>query len=356
MVDAACHVLASVASQCAVNLHLEVFDAAANFRPGAAGDNHLSKEAEQFCEEIFGQDGVILAGAAGGRFVYEMRRRFQLYYKLNPLRSYPELARVSRLKGIEAIDILVVRENLGGLYQGESQFVAGSGEISHTFVQHEDQVRAVLHVGAQAARARRNSLSVIGKQSGLPEIYSLWRRCALDIAESYGVEVTLYDIDYAAYQLLQQPEAFDVIVAPNCFGDILSDLGGLFAGSRGLTFGASYSANGAAVYQTNHGAAHDLAGTDRANPAGQIFSGAMMLREAFQLEGGAQLVENAVRAVWKAGWRTVDLREPQCRIAGTQRFAELVADEIRAAVVHDGEACSVAGSRSFAAPTELQPQ
>jgi 3-isopropylmalate dehydrogenase len=303
----------------------------------------LSKEGAKFCEDIFARGGTILAGAAGGRFVYDMRRRFQLYYKLNPLRSYRELAGVSRLKASEPIDILVVRENLGGLYQGKSQLVGDDREVWHTFGQSEDQVRAVLNVGAKAARARRNSLVVVGKQSGLPELYSLWRRCALEVKEALGVKVTLADIDYAAYQLLQEPDFFNVIVAPNCFGDILSDLGGLFAGSRGLTFGASYAADGSAVYQTNHGAANDLAGSDRANPVGQIFSVAMMLRETFQLEEEAQLMEDAVRAVWAAGWRTADLGESHCQIAGTQQFAELVSKGIRATVVRNREACSVAG-------------
>jgi len=342
VIDATCHVMASVASECAIDLRLERFDLA-DASLESDPNNHLSKKATQFCEEIFARGGAILAGAAGGRFVYDMRRRFQLYYKLNPLRSYSELAGISRLKAIEPIDILVVRENLGGLYQGKSKLVGDEREVWHTFAQSEDQVRAVLNVGAKAARARRNSLVVVGKQSGLPDIYGLWRRCALEIGESMDVKVALADIDYASYQLLQQPDFFDVIVAPNCFGDILSDLGGLFAGSRGLTFGASYAADGSAVYQTNHGAAHDLAGTDRANPVGQIFSMAMMLRETFGLGEEAELVEDAVRAVWAAAWRTADLAGPHCRIVGTQQFAELVAKEIRAAVVRNREACPVAG-------------
>jgi 3-isopropylmalate dehydrogenase len=342
VIDATCHVLASVASECAIDLRLKRFDVAdAAFKTERS--NQLSNEATQFCEDIFAQGGAIIAGAAGGRFVYDMRRRFQLYYKLNPLRSYPELAGVSRLRAIKQIDILIARENLGGLYQGNSKIVGDEREVWHTFVQSEDQVRAVLKIGAKAARARRNCLAVIGKQSGLPEIYSLWRRCALEIGASSGVKVTLTDIDYASYQLVQQPDFFDVIVAPNCFGDILSDLGGLFAGSRGLTFGASYAVDGSAVYQTNHGAAHDLAGTDRVNPVGQIFSAAMMLRETFGLGEEAQLLEDAVRAVWAAAWRTADLAEPHCRIVGTQQFAELVAKEIRAAVVRNREACPVAG-------------
>jgi 3-isopropylmalate dehydrogenase len=339
VIDAACHVLEAVASQSGIALQLETHDDAR--RPAKAASNHLSEEVVEFCNEIFARGGAILTGAAGGRFVYDMRKRFQLYYKLNPLRSYPELASVSRLKPVEGVDILVVRENLGDLYQGES--IGDGSKVSHTFVHRKEQVSAVLEVGAKAARERRNLLAVVGKESGLPMIHSLWRRCALDIGEALGVEVTFYDVDYAAYKLLQEPESFDVIVAPNCFGDILSDLGGLLAGSRGLTFGASYSTDGAAVYQTNHGAVHDLAGTDKANPVGQIFSAAMMLRETFQLEHQAQLVEDAVGAVWRANWRTVDLCEPRCGIAGTQQFAQLVAEEICATTVRDREACSAVG-------------
>jgi 3-isopropylmalate dehydrogenase len=344
LVDAACHVLTAVAAQSGIDLQLETYEAGPS-STGADCSNHLSRGVAQFCEEIFARDGAILAGAAGGRFVYDMRRHFHLYYKLNPLRSYRELARIVPVKTREAVDILVVRENLGGLYQGKTveRIVGDRSEVSHTFMQREDEVRAVLDVAAEAARARRNSLAVVGKQSGLPEIYSLWRRCALDAGRSYGVKVTLYDIDYAAYKLLHEPGSFDVVVAPNCFGDILSDLGGLLAGSRGLTFGASYSANGAAVYQTNHGAAHDLAGSDRANPVAQIFSVAMMLRQTFQLKEEAQLVEDAVRAVWRAKWRTADLRESGCRIARTQQFADLVSEEICAAVFRDREACFAAG-------------
>ncbi len=287
-----------------------------------------------------------MAGAVGGRFVYDMRRRFQLYYKLNPLRSFPELTGACRLKmRDQPIDILVVRENLGGIYQGESvdNFASDGREISHIFVQREDQVRAVLQVAAKVARSRRGSLAVVGKQSGLPRIHSLWSQNALEISEALGVEVRFLDIDYAAYKLLQEPESFDVIVAPNCFGDILSDLGGILAGARGLTFGASYSTEGAAVYQTNHGAAHDLARTDTANPVGQIFSAAMMLRESFYLDDEAQWIEDAVRAVWRANWRTADLAERGCRIAGTQEFAQLVAAEICRAAVPHREACSAAG-------------
>ena len=198
-------------------------------------------------------------------------------------------------------------------------------------------------VAVAAAQRRRNILAVIGKNSGLPSIHSLWRTCALDVARDSGVEVSLLDVDYAAYKLLQEPESFDVIVAPNCFGDILSDLGGVLAGSRGLTFGASYAADGAAVYQTNHGAAHDREDTNTANPAGQIFSLAMMLRQSFGLHAAARFIEDSVRAVWRTRWRTADLMEPGCKVAGTRQFAELVACEIQSPAMRKYEACSTAG-------------
>ncbi|PYI56000.1 MAG: 3-isopropylmalate dehydrogenase [Verrucomicrobia bacterium] len=344
LIDAACSVLDAVAESCRLNFCVKT-GGDIGFLSAERTGEFLTDEVAEFCREIFADGGAIMAGAAGGRFVYDMRRRFDLYYKLNPLRSYSELRDVCRITlPAKPLDILVVRENLQDVYQGNSVEASceDGREILHTCVHREKQVRAVLEVAATAAQRRRNILFVIGKNSGLPAIHSLWRACALEVAGASGVNVLLLDIDYAAYKLLQEPESFDVVVAPNCFGDILSDLGGVLAGSRGLTFGASYAADGAAVYQTNHGAAHDRAETDTANPVGQIFSMAMMLRESFSLQSAARLIEDAVQAVWRAGWRTADLTEPGCKVAGTRQFGELVAREIQSAGVREYEACSAA--------------
>lgn len=305
---------------------------------------YLSDEVADFCSEIFGANGAILAGAAGGRFVYDMRRRYHLYYKLNPLRSYPELRNVCRIKlPSRPLDILVVRENLQGIYHGDAvELNNGEGrEVLHSFLHTENQVRAVLAKGIELAAKRRNAVAVIGKTSGTPALAALWRDCAIEMSRGQSVDLTFVDIDYAAYKLLQEPESFDVIVAPNCFADILSDLGGVLAGSRGLTFGGSFSSNGAAVYQTNHGAAHDRAGSDTANPVAQIFAVAMMFRESFALPSVASAIEDAVRSLWRARWRTPDLAEPGCRLAGTRQFGDLVAGEISLTAAR--EACSAAG-------------
>jgi len=337
LIDAALRVLKGVAENRGLKFQIETGGEIGSLSARRNGE-YLSGEVIEFCRKIFDVGGAILAGPAGGRFVYDMRRRFNLYYKLNPLRSYQELRDVCRIKlPVKPINVLLVRENLQGIYQGDSveNSCEDGREVSHTFVHNEKQVRAVLEVAAAVARSRRNLLTVVGKNSGAPAVHALWGACAMEVSQAAGVEFSMLDVDYAAYKLLQEPGFFDVIAAPNCFGDILSDLGGVLAGSRGLTFGASYSAKGAAVYQTNHGAAYDIAGSDMANPAGQIFSVAMMLRETFGLRMEAKLVEDSVRGVWRNGWRTADLAEPGCKIAGTRQFGELVAGEICNAVIQD---------------------
>jgi 3-isopropylmalate dehydrogenase len=99
-------------------------------------------------------------------------------------------------------------------------------------------------------------------------------------------------------------------------------------GSRGMSFSGNFSASGAAVYQTNHGSAHDLAGRGSANPLGQIASAAMMLRESLGLTREAALVESGVEEVLRMGFRTVDIAEPGTTVVGTSELAGRVATEI----------------------------
>ena len=170
---------------------------------------------------------------------------------------------------------------------------------------------------------------MVTKPNGVPTISNLWLRCAREIATAYQIPLRELEIDYAAFALIQDPRQFDVIVTPNLFGDILSDVGGVLLGSRGLCYGGSFSDTGVAIYQTNHGAAHDLAGTDRANPVGQIYSLAMMLRESFGLPREAIGIHAAVDQVWHKGVRTDDLAEPGCQSVGTQEMARLIAEAVR---------------------------
>ena len=225
----------------------------------------------------------------------------------------------------------MVREGVSGLYQGTWELESRPGEPrrgTHTFSYTETDVRRVVGAAARMARRRRGVLTVIYKEAGAPSISELWRDCGTSIAAETGVACNFLDIDYSAYRLLQHPREFDVVVAPNLFGDILSDVGGVLLGSRALTHGGNFGADGSAFYQTNHGAAYDLAGTDRANPVGQLFSLSLLLHESFGLSGSARRIERAVRDVWAAGWRTEDLAGEGCAVVGTRRFAHLVSAAI----------------------------
>lgn len=295
----------------------------------------LTDEVASFCADTFAAGGAVLAGAGGGRFVYDLRRRFDLFCKLNPIRTWRALGTATRLRcrRPDEVDVLVVRENVGGVYYSEWRDDDAPGErVLHQRTTHTGLgIRRVVDAAARMAALRRGQLAVVVKRGGLPELSLLWETAARDAAAAHGIQASPLDVDLAAYRIVQEPESLDVVVAPNLFADVLSDLGGVIAGSRALTCGGSFGADGAAVYQTNHGSAHDLARTDRANPAGQVLALAMLLRESFALERAAALIEDALEDVWSRGVRTADLAEPGAPVVGTREMGRRLVDAVGAA-------------------------
>lgn len=288
----------------------------------------LSEEVVEFCESVFDRGGAILNGPGGGRYVYELRDRLDLFFKITPLQANIALPQASRLKlgVVRDLDVLVVRENSGGVYQGSWREHSDDRPATHSFQYSRRQVERFLTASARLAASRRGDLTVVWKESGVPSISRLWRECAERAAERFELRLTMVDVDLAAYRLIHEPASFDVAAAPNLFGDVLGDLGAALLGSRGVSFSGNFNGRGGAVYQTNHGAAYDLEGADRANPVGQILSAAMMLRESFALDEEAAAVEEGVRQVWREGWRTADVAAAGGRVVGTRAFADLVAD------------------------------
>lgn len=292
----------------------------------------LPESTAKFCAEIFGERGAILSGPGGGRYVYDLRRQFDLFCKFVPVRPRPELAGAGRIapQHLQGVDLLIVRDNVSGVYQGQwrERSAAGGRIAEHSFGYSEGEVQRLVSVAARAAAGRRGQMHLIIKDGGVPAISALWRDIGRSLARQLGVEAVFMNVDLAAYELIQRPGQFDVMVAPNLFGDILADITGVLVGSRGLTFSGNFDSHGNAVYQTNHGCAHDLAGTDKANPAGQILSLAMLLRESFGLDDAAKLIERSLAEVWREGWRTEDLLESGCRVLGTQAMTEQVRQQI----------------------------
>ena len=299
-------------------------------RRGRESDGRHIEECVEFCRSIFTAGGAVLCGPMGGRFVYDLRAAFDLYCKLVPLRPSPALADVSivRPERLTGVDVVIVRENVGGLYFGESGRREG-GRVAYQHVLYSaDQVARIIEVAARLARLRRGRLSVVVKTGGVPEVSALWSEHAATVASAHGVDLEVIEVDNASFQLVADPGRFDVVVAPNLFGDLLADAATVLLGSRGMSYSANFGPEGRAVYQTGHGAAHDLAGTDRANPVAQILSVAMLLRESFALAREALRIESAVESVLASGVRTPDIAGPGSRIVGTRELAECIAMEV----------------------------
>ncbi len=298
-----------------------------------AGGPALNDDAVAFFGGVFARGGAILSGPGGHRFVYDLRRRFDLYCKVSPITVDEELLGVSRLRPelVRDLDLLVVRDNAGGVYQGRWEAGAdpsGQRYAEHAFGYRENEVRRIVEVGARLAVRRTGQLRVVAKHGGVPTITDLWQDITREVAARHGLDARVVDVDLAAYQLLHDPRAFDVVVCPNMVGDILGDLLAVALGSRGLSYSGNFMADGGAVYQTNHGSAFDLVGRDCANPVAHLYALAMLLADSFGLEAEAGWIRAAVKSVWRAGFKTADIAGPGDNVVGTRELGARIADAV----------------------------
>jgi 3-isopropylmalate dehydrogenase len=293
----------------------------------------LSDEVCGLVSTIFDQAGAVLCGPGGGRFVYDLRSRFDLFCKFTPVIATRALddTGVLRPEVRRNVDILLVRENTGGLYFGEwGQRPAGNGDTSayHHVSYDRSSVERLLRVAFRTAEQRTGRLCLVVKRGGIPSISRLWIEVLETLGSGHAVETSVLDIDNAAYQIVSAPGNFDVVVSPNMLGDVLADVAALLLTSRGMSYSGNFGIEGRAVYQTGHGSAHDLAGTDTANPIGQILSLAMMLRESFGATVAADAIEKSVEDVLRAGWRTRDIAGPGTRTIGTGEMGLRIATAV----------------------------
>ena len=294
----------------------------------------LTDEVAAFCQQSFGRGVPLFCGPGGDRFVYELRKKFDIYVKFVPLLPLPALQDTGPMRpaAVRGVDILLIRDNVGGVYQGSwhVEQAAQGRRAHHSFHYDEAQVRRIAALAVAAARQRRGRLCVVHKPGGTPAISELWVDVARECAAGSGVELRFLEVDTAAYLLLAEATSFDVVVTPNLFGDVLADAAALLLGSRGMSYSWNVNASGNAVYQTAHGAAHDLAGRGVANPLGQIQSLAALLHESFGLSRLARALFAACDRVLAAGWRTADILAPGSRLLSTADMGAAVADEFAA--------------------------
>ena len=263
-----------------------------------------------------------------------LRGGLDLYANIRPARTRPGLSKTDA-----EMDLVIMRENTEGFYADRNMF-AGSGEFMPT----ADVALAVRKITAFAckriarrsfelARRRRKRVTAIHKANNLILTDGLFLREVRKVAADYP-DVVLEEVivDAMAALLVRHPEAFDVIVTTNLYGDILSDLASELSGSLGLA-GSLNAGDDAAAAQAQHGSAPDIAGKDQANPTSLILSTAMLLNWLGErlgrddLADAGRAIDGAVdTALSQPDKRTADLGGPM----GTREFAEYIAESFSA--------------------------
>jgi len=302
------------------------------FRQGLIGGCAIDAAGTALPEETLAaclSSDAVLLGAVGGpqwsdprasvrpeQGLLRLRREMGVYANLRPVKVLDALAEASPLRPerVRGVDLLIVRELTGGLYFGQPQgreMLDGERSAVDTLRYSEGEIRRVVRVAFELARGRRKKLTSVDKANVLASS-RLWREVTHEVAAEYP-DVTVEDIlvDACAMYLINRPADFDVIVAENMFGDILSDEASMITGSMGMLPSASLGMpGGPGLYEPIHGSAPDIAGKGIANPLATILSAAMLLRSSLGLDEEADALEAAVAKVLDEGWRTADIARP----------------------------------------------
>ncbi len=240
-----------------------------------------------------------------------LRFKLDLYINLRPVKLVD--ARFSPLKGVAAadVDMVIVRENTEGVYVGlGGTFKRGTPDelaIEEDVNTRKGVERIVRAAFAYAREHGRRRVTLADKANAMPNAGGLYRRVFAEVAREYG-EITssaMY-VDAMAMDMVLHPAKYDVVVASNLFGDILSDLAAALAGGLGIAPSANLHPGKPGLFEPVHGSAPDIAGQDRANPLASVLTAALML-EHLGNAGAAARVEAAVDASIRAGATTPDL-------------------------------------------------
>jgi isocitrate dehydrogenase (NAD+) len=253
-----------------------------------------------------------------------LRKEFALYANVRPAKTIVPGGRFA------GIDIVLVRENLEGLYIGQERYVEVNGDPhgqaeSVAVVTRANSERVIRYAFEYAVRHGRKKVSLIHKANILKFTTGLFLDIGREIATEYEGRVAFNDliVDNAAMQLVLKPEQFDVIVTTNLFGDILSDEISGLVGGLGLAPGGNIGEQ-AAIFEAVHGSAPDIAGQGIANPSALILAAAMMLDHLGEQAAADRVRRGLVATIVADGVRTRDLGGS----ASTQEFGRAVAARV----------------------------
>ena len=264
----------------------------------------------------------------------KIRKDLELFANIRPAYLYNELKTACPLKEEiigDGFDMVIMRELTGGLYFGKrhTEEVDGLMTAVDTLTYNEEEIRRIAIKGFEIAMKRRKKVTSVDKANVL-DSSRLWRKVVEEVAKDYP-EVTYEHmlVDNCAMQLVKDPKQFDVILTENMFGDILSDEASMVTGSIGMLSSASLNDTKFGLYEPSGGSAPDIAGKGIANPIATILSAAMMLRFSFDLDKEADAIENAVAAVLKDGYRTIDIMSEGKEQIGTAQMGDKICEYIK---------------------------
>jgi len=250
--------------------------------------------------------------------ILTLRRTLNAFANLRPAKKW--------LDG-GSMDLLVIRENTEGLYSGqEDTNTLPDGTLSAVTYRMITQTATarVARTAFEVAASIHRHLTIVHKANVVKQGDGLWRRTCLQVAADFpDVHVDEILVDTAAHNLVRNPGKYHIMLCPNMYGDILSDLAAGLADGLGMAPSLSVGSEHA-IAEPVHGSAPDIAGKGVANPIAAILSGAMLCRYWWQLPQTAEIIETAVVHALSQGYRTPDIGRPGEKIVGTEEMAAAI--------------------------------
>lgn len=284
------------------------------------GADHYLATGEAMPPEIFeemAQTEAILLGAIGDprvetgflerAIIWGLRQTFDLYVNLRPVRLYSEDLCPLKGKKPEDVDMIVVRENtedayagLGGIHRIGTPYEVAVAEMIYTRNGVERVIRYAFDLAQRRNKGGAPKVTLVDKANAI-RAQDIWTRCFAEVAEEYpGVETDHAYIDAACMWMVKNPEWFDVVVTPNLFGDILTDLGAMVQGGMGIAASGNIHPGQVSMFEPIHGSAPKYRGKNTANPLATIEAVRMLLDHIGET-GAAARIGTAVRQVLEEG-------------------------------------------------------
>jgi len=312
---------------------------------GIAYEKHNDPAPKETLDQCKASDAVLLACVGDVKYdtlprelrpesgLLKLRAALNLFANIRPVKIRKSLLDSSSLKKevIENVDLIVVRELIGGIYFGQPRGQIMNTKLKkafNTMVYDSNEIERITEVAIKIANQRSKKICSVDKSNVL-EVSQLWRdTVSLVASKENDLALSNMYVDNAAMQLVKDPGQFDVILTSNLFGDILSDLAAMITGSIGMLPSASLSNSGPGVFEPVHGSAPDIAGKNIANPIAMALSTSMMLKIGLNEIEAADDIEIAIDNVLSKGYRTSDLDNGNCQVLSCSEIGEKIIQEI----------------------------